>query len=416
MERANPDAPGPRVSELSMAEHLRSRERVLAYQKEERPARRLKWALITGEYPWQPGGVSDYTRLVARGLAEAGDEVHVWAPAEGEATAQDRGVEVHRLPGHFGPGALAILDRALSGARYDRIFVQYAPHAFGWKAMNLPFCLWLLSRRREAIWAMFHEVAYPCGWRQSARHNLLGLITRAMAALVAQASHRIFVSSQAWEPLLRRLSLGRPRPAVWLPVPSNLPATAGDAAVAAARAGASERSTKIIGHFGTFGAHIVGLLEAVLVPLLMADVNRVGMLLGRGSERFASKLVRTRPQLNGRLITNDDCSGERLASQLAICDILVQPYSDGASGRRGSLMAGLALGCAIVTNGGPSTETLWRESQAVMLAPAASSPALVSAAEMLLADAAGRAKLGARAAGLYKSRFALEHTLRELRL
>jgi len=381
----------------------------------DRPRPRLTWAVITGEYPWQPGGVSDYTRLVAKGLAEAGDEVHVWAPANGESTPPDPGVEVHRLPGRFGPSALTMLDRALNRVRYDRILVQYVPHAFGWKAMNLPFCLWLVSRRREAIWAMFHEVAYPCDWRLSPRHNLLGLVTRAMAVLVAQASQRIFVSSQAWEPLLRRLSLGRPRPLVWLPVPSNLPATVSDAAVAVARARASARFTTIVGHFGTFGAHIVGLLEAVLVPLLMADVNRVVMLLGRGSERFASKLTRSCPQLSGRLITNDDCSSEQLAIYLAICDILVQPYSDGASGRRTSLMAGLALGCPIVTNGGPSTETLWRESQAVMLAPAASPPALVSAAEELLADSAGRARLGARAAGLYKGRFALEHTLRELR-
>ena len=40
-----------------------------------------RWVLITGEYPPAPGGVSDYSSMVARGLAEAGDEVHVWAPA-----------------------------------------------------------------------------------------------------------------------------------------------------------------------------------------------------------------------------------------------------------------------------------------------------------------------------------------------
>ena len=38
------------------------------------------WNIITGEYPPQPGGVSDYTRLVAHGLADAGDEVCVYAP------------------------------------------------------------------------------------------------------------------------------------------------------------------------------------------------------------------------------------------------------------------------------------------------------------------------------------------------
>jgi len=180
----------------------------------DRPRPRLTWAVITGEYPWQPGGVSDYTRLVAKGLAEAGDEVHVWAPANGESTPPDPGVEVHRLPGRFGPSALTMLDRALNRVRYDRILVQYVPHAFGWKAMNLPFCLWLVSRRREAIWAMFHEVAYPCDWRLSPRHNLLGLVTRAMAVVVAEASQRIFVAREAWEPLLSRLSLGRARPMV----------------------------------------------------------------------------------------------------------------------------------------------------------------------------------------------------------
>src|SRR5256714_13899599 len=38
------------------------------------------WHLITCEYPPRTGGVSDYTRLVAEGLSEAGDEVHVWCP------------------------------------------------------------------------------------------------------------------------------------------------------------------------------------------------------------------------------------------------------------------------------------------------------------------------------------------------
>ena len=379
------------------------------------PTRRLRWAVITGEYPWQPGGVSEYTRMVATGLAEAGDEVHIWAPASRLSTPADPGVNVHRLPGHFGSRALVTLDRALSRMPYDRILVQYVPQAFGRKGMNLPFCLWLASRRRCALWAMFHEVAYPYDWRQSPRHNLLALVTRAMASLVARAAQKIFVSIQAWEPLLTRLSFGRSRPVVWLPVPSNLPTKVCNAAVAAARARSSERSATIVGHFGTFGSQVAKLMEAVLPPLLMADVNRVGMLLGRGSARFANGLVQICPQLNARLIVNDDCSNERAATHLAACDILVQPYVDGASGRRTSLMAGLALGRPIVTNSGPLTETLWRDSQAVMLVSGAAPSALVSAAQALLADAAGRTILGIRAAELYRSRFAIEHTLRELR-
>ena len=45
--------------------------------------RALPWHILTCEYPPQTGGVSDYTFLVANGLASH-DEVHVWCPSVGE--------------------------------------------------------------------------------------------------------------------------------------------------------------------------------------------------------------------------------------------------------------------------------------------------------------------------------------------
>ena len=39
-----------------------------------------RWLILTGDYPPQLGDVSDYTRQIACGLAEAGDLVHVRQP------------------------------------------------------------------------------------------------------------------------------------------------------------------------------------------------------------------------------------------------------------------------------------------------------------------------------------------------
>src|SRR5262245_36938792 len=184
-----------------------------------------RWHLLTGEYPPQPGGVSDYTRLLARGLAAAGDEVHVWAPATPGSAPADAGVEVHRLPGHFGPTGLAALDAGLKRfPASSRLLVQYVPHALGWKAMNLPFCLWLSCRRRERVWVMFHEVAFPLERSQPLRHRVLAWVTRRMAALVARSAEQVFISIPGWEPFLRTLCPACPR-VTWLPVPSNLAAT-----------------------------------------------------------------------------------------------------------------------------------------------------------------------------------------------
>ena len=159
-----------------------------------------RWAILTGEYPPQSGGVSDYTRLVAEGLAAVGDEVAVYAPPQGLGPdSAPPGVRVRRLPDRFGLRGLRWLDRELARDRPDRILVQYVPHAFGLKAMNLPFAAWVAARARRVapIWVMFHEVAFPFV-RRPLRHNLLAVVNRVMARAVAGAADRVLVSIPSW--------------------------------------------------------------------------------------------------------------------------------------------------------------------------------------------------------------------------
>jgi glycosyltransferase involved in cell wall biosynthesis len=366
----------------------------------------VTWGILTGEYPPQPGGVADYTRLVARELAAAGERVIVWCPACAGPESTDPGVTVRRLPGRFGPHSLLCLNRELAEVRPPvRLLVQYVPHAFGWKAMNLPFCLWLRTRRREEVWIMFHEVSYPLGPHQPWKHNLLGRITRLMAGLTARGADRVFVSIPAWATVLRQLAPQAP-PAQWLPVPSNLPTRADPEAVALARRQASpDLHSMVIGHFGTFGAHVTIDLRAVIVQVLTRDRRRRALLLGRGSDVFAAELERAEPSLAGRLTAPGSLPAEEVVAHLAACDVLVQPYPDGVSSRRGSVMAGLALGLPIVTTNGELTEPLWRRTQAVLLAQAADVPGLVRLTEKVLDDGGRRAALGAEGARLYRQWF-----------
>jgi glycosyltransferase involved in cell wall biosynthesis len=374
-----------------------------------------RWHLITGEHPPQPGGVSDYTRQLARGLAAAGDEVHVWAPSATAPTPTDEGVAVHRLPGHFGPRGLAALDAGLKRfGQPCRLLVQYVPHAFGWKAMNVPFCYWL-SRRREPLWVMFHEVAFPMHRGQPLKHHVLGWVTRRMAALVVRSAERVFVSIPAWEPLLRSITGACP-PVTWLPVPSSIVSTPSAELVARVRRQLlSDPTGLVVGHFGTYGSLQVPMLTEVLPTLLGKDARRVGLLLGRGGDQFADRLRQQHPSLRGRLVAPGGMAEVDLANQLAACDLFVQPYPDGASTRRSSLMAVLGLGLPIVTTTGALSEPLWRESDAVALAPADSTAAITAAAEDLLADRERRLRFGERARCLYHERFGIDrlvHTIR----
>jgi hypothetical protein len=323
---------------------------------------------------------------------------------------------VHRLPGRFGARGLAELDAALGrSARPFRLLVQYVPHMYGCKAMNVAFCAWLWRRRALRPWVMFHEVAFPCAWRQPLRHNLLGAVNRLMAGLVARAAERVFVSTPAWEPLLGRLAPRR-EPPTWLPVPSNVATEADPSAVAAVRGRVSPSpGAVLLGHFGTFGGAIAAGLAAALPPLLGTSPRRAALLVGRGSEQFAARLLAAHPDLAGRVVAAGALEAAAVAAHLSACDLLVQPYPDGATGRRGSLMAGLSLGLPVVTTLGRDTEPIWRKLDLAALAPDGDSAALVAEAERLLADPDESRRLGERGRAGYRSYFSIDRTVQALR-
>jgi glycosyltransferase involved in cell wall biosynthesis len=364
-----------------------------------------RWHILSGEYPPQPGGVADYTRSVARGLAATGAEVHVWSSA-GAETADDEGVCVHRLAGCFGPAALRKLDAALA-CQPGRVLLQYTPHAFGYKAMNVPLCAWLSRRRRLDV--MFHEVAFPFVRGQPWKHHLLAAVNRGMAALLLQAAERVFVSVPSWESILRRLTRRRVHP-IWAPVPSNLPTECDAAAVASVRGRLLRGQRRLVGHFGTYGPLVGDLLEPALRTLL-AGPGIAMLLLGRGGPAYAAGLIERCPELATRVIAPGELAATDAAEHVAACDVMLQPYPDGVSARRGTAMAALALGRPVVSTHGVATEPVWRQAAGVDFAASAD---LGDAVIRLLASDQRRDELGRRAAALYREHFALEHTIRLL--
>jgi glycosyltransferase involved in cell wall biosynthesis len=369
-----------------------------------------RWAILTGEYPPQSGGVSDYTRLVATGLVAAGDEVTVFAPKhDGVKAEATSGPAVVRLPDHFGMSGLRALDCALAQARPDRLLIQYVPHAFGWKSMNLPFAAWVAARARRLapLVVMIHELNVPFRWRPA--NIVLSMAHRIMARLVAGSADRVFVAIPAWGDRLRQYCPGS-KPAEWLPVPSNFEDTSAE------RTNSRTADGVLIGHFGTYGASTTELLEPALVQLLSRADERKAMLLGRGGVQFRERTVARHPDLASRLIAPGELPHEELIAPLKACELLLQPYKDGVSSRRGSVMAGLALGRPVVTNLGELSEPLWAAARCVSLARSPDSEALTAATEAVLALASeDRADLGRRAAEFYRERFALTNTLAGLR-
>ena len=368
------------------------------------------WHLLAPEYPPACGGVGDYTALVAGGLVDAGDGVHVWHSGVDSAldTIRSSRVAVHRLPDRFGRQSR---DRIEAGIAHTpgTVLVQYVPGAFGLLGMNIPFCRWLarLHRRGVDVRVMFHEPFFYFGLARPWR-NGFAIAQRSMAAILLRGSARAYYSTETWTRLLAPFGAA-PRTEV-LPIPSTIPIETSEEAVAGWRR--RRRGTFVVGHFGTYGEHIGTRLAAILPMLMRRLIDAHVVLVGEGGRAFAAALpadVRDRVEVTGRLAPSDTTAA------LRACDLLLQPYPDGVTTRRTSVMAALATGVPVLTTSGALTEPVWKETEAVALAPADDIAAIVEIVARLADDAQARVALGARGRRTYDERFALGLTIERLR-
>jgi glycosyltransferase involved in cell wall biosynthesis len=384
------------------------------------------WHLLTGEYPPEPGGVADYTHGLALGLAGAGCDVHVWAPALGD---QEQGTKlrdevplqrlsVHREVGRWTRADLLRLGRLLDAFPAPRrLLLQFAPNAFGSKGLNLSLGAWLRTRRRagDFIHVMFHEVTYLVKPGDRWPRRVLAWGQRRLAAQLLRAANTVDVAIPYWERVLRPLDAGKSAGRIyhWRPVPSNIPVVTDPPGVVAARARLAPLGVShLIGSFGTFAEDVVAQLAPALLPLLLGHPDRAAVLIGGGSERVAEAWLRTHPDLKGRVTSTGRLEPAAISRCLQACDLLLQPYPGGVCTKRGSLMAGIAHGVATVTNQGEVSEPIW--SSAVGLVLGEDARALTALAESLLRDSAARAHLGAAGRALYDARFAMTHTVAAL--
>ncbi len=237
----------------------------------------MDWHIITGEFPPASGGVGDYSSAVAAGLAAAGDAVHVWCPASAGPPVHISGVQVHAVAGTWGRGDLARVDSALNLTPAPRrLLVQWVPHAFGMRSLNVGFCRWLRRRGRsgDCLEVMVHEPSLAFGegsWRQ----DLAAIVHRAMVMLLLNAARRVWVAIPSWTDRLQAWTLGRDIPFCWLPVPSTVQVADAPARVAQIRATAlKDGDGFIVGHFGTYARETRRDLQ-VLVPRILAIGSQV---------------------------------------------------------------------------------------------------------------------------------------------
>jgi glycosyltransferase involved in cell wall biosynthesis len=363
---------------------------------------RVEWHVVTGEYPPQTGGVSDYTHQISRELAKGGDRVHVWAPASDLEVFQEETAQVHPLPPGFSMRWLREFDRQLKSYSSPRnILIQYVPHMYGWKSMNLAFCWWIFKQRKQNVCVMFHEVAFPFRSGQRFRHGLLAIVHRMMAWVILRSVRHSFTSTDPYLDLLRTLGNDE-TPISMLRICSNIPLESYRSDGLSAPKEAAPNGPFTVGVFSSFGAQLNEFL-APAIGCILGNPRMQVLLLGPG-EPLRESLATQYPEAADRIGTTGRLHVTQIAEHMRHCDALLQIYPEGASAARGTLIGAIASGLPVVTSRGPITDKFLLDSEAMLFSDG-SPRSTRDAVELLSENPALARELGARAQRLYREAF-----------
>jgi hypothetical protein len=372
--------------------------------------------IVTGEFPPSPGGVSEYTQLIARALSAQGQRVVVWSTGDENRPEQIDGIIVQRSAGNFDRAGCNNVDRLMldySGPKI--VLVQYTPHAYGFRAMNIKFANWIRSRKErhgDAIWTMFHEVVYP--WRLSPmKHNLIALVTRMMARTLIKSSDRILASTSSWAKPLSHL--GAPAgETIALPIPTNIPRITDQDRIREVRTSLQfDAASCVIGHFGTNGSLACNMLPPILKGLFESHSRLHFRIIGEGSDKTLEEFTKIGSNWGGRMSASGRCSAEDISANIQACDFMLQPYGDGVNTRRSSLMACMNNGRTAVTNLGLNSEPCWKQDCGLVLAHD-SNTGFSNSTRKLVELQSQWASLGEIARRYYDDHFGLVHTIESL--
>lgn len=374
--------------------------------------------LVTGEYPPDEGGVADYTRCLASALADLGHTVDVLTGRGRVAeAAPDRRVTVHRVMRRWGWGLLPKVRRVVATLRPDVVHLQYQTAAFGMQPAVNTLAGWLRRTTSVRTAVTYHDLRVPYLFPKA------GSLRETVTYLPARWSDlSVATNAEDWATLRSR---GRTRRLALVPIGSNVPDAppAGYARAAWRREHGVPSDSALLAYFGFLNASKGG---RVLVDLLAelraggrdARLVMIGGRTGASDPTNAAYLNQFEADvaaagLTEALLWTGHVPAPEVSAWLHAADLAVLPYADGASYRRGSLLACLAHGLPIVTTrpagltradlGESPADELppeLRDGVDARLVPAGDLSALASAVAQVLADPAAAERLGLAAKAL----------------
>lgn len=346
---------------------------------------------VTGEYPPMQGGVGAYTRELARALYDQGVRVSVLTSqraAQPNCAEFDGCIRVLPAIDRWSWRIFHIVPELAHELGADWVHVQYQTAAYAMHpAINFAPSRW---KRKGICTAWTYHDLLPMYLFPKAGRLLRTWVTEHPA----HAAACVITTNEA-----DRLKLAKHHiDAVTIPIGSNIVSLHLSEEKRQARRlqRGYTKSDLVVGFFGFLnqskgGDDLIETLRLLRKARSNVHLLMIGDKIGASDQttqdylRKVEKTIR-KHHLQDRVQWTGAEPDSEVAADLNACDVVLLPFTDGASLRRGTLMAALANGCAIVTTTPQTPLPELQHERDLLYVKAGDAPAMAAAVLRLAGD------------------------------
>lgn len=369
----------------------------------------MKIGLVSGEFPPMEGGVGAFTQELARALSTQGHEVHIITSRKARPAGALRSfstrndaielnfAELHpRIERWRWPSVATVVDIVLRH-ELQVLNIQYQAAAYNMSSPAINLLPWRTRNLVKTI-VTFHDLRVPYLFPKAGR------LRAAAVNYMAKKAHGAIVTNPGD---YQALKASVKTPLVQIPIGSNIRIyTPNHIEIEEARRQLKlGKADCLLAYFGFLneskGAET--LLHAVATLPERYHLVFIGGQTGASDPTNVEflqgiKVLIAELGLGERVHWTGFVSDTRVSTFLHAADLVAMPYRDGASFRRGTLMAVLAHGRPLLTTIPSEPAPELQHGKNVWLIPADDASALAAAAIQLVGDPALRRSLGEGAA------------------
>jgi len=349
----------------------------------------MRIGIITGEYPPMQGGVGAYTQILARCFSALGHDVFVLTSVH--ADLLNDVVDIDNTISSWGIGSLRKIRQWVAVNHLDLVNIQFETAAYGMS----PFVHFIPNFVQVIpVVTTFHDLLVPYLFPKAGR------LRKWIVQHLANASDGVIATNHE-----DYVELKKHHRSALIPIGSNVSTKLPEDYDRAAwrQSVGTDEDTLLLAYFGflnrTKGMEtLLHALKQLLDENISTDLIMLGGRTGSSdpaNQQYAAEIEQLIEVLGVSSHTHQTgfVDDQSVAAYLNTADAVVLPFNDGASYRRGSLMAAIQHGSPIITTQPAVDMPTFTHNENMLLFPPGDVEALVSELKRIKTDPTLRTRL-----------------------